>query len=131
MAGWFLDILVEYLFRVSLRAIRNQGDDVGMCTGALHDYPEAQPVRFRFVEDGISGRGLCDQLKISGKKTVLVALDTCGSSVRGLVGFNEISIDGKQIVNVGGWGSSGSPDRVHPHPLKNLYKNPFALSSGK
>src|SRR5579863_173985 len=60
-------------------------------------YPEAQPVRFRFVEDThyeevVSGRGLCDQLKNGGKPVVTVEFELWGDKVRGLRGWNEIAV---------------------------------------
>ena len=80
----------------------------------MPDAPVAQTVRFRFVEapeyeEEVSGRGLCDKLKASGKTTVLVGYDTFGNSFDGLLGFNEETVDGERIANVGGWGSSGLP----------------------
>jgi len=93
----------------------------------MSQYPEAQPVRFRFVEDPqfeevVSGRGLCDQLKASGKKIVAVEYETWGDSSSGLIGFREIAVDGQPIVTVGGWGSSGSHIQGGQHPLEKLYK---------
>jgi hypothetical protein len=94
----------------------------------MPQYPEAQPVRLRFVEDPsyeevVSGRGLCDQLRASGKRAVVVEYDTWGNSFRGLIGYREVSVDGKPILDVGGWGSSGAHGRVGPHPLEKLYKS--------
>ncbi|MBZ5551271.1 MAG: hypothetical protein LAO21_01025 [Acidobacteriia bacterium] len=93
----------------------------------MPENPEAQPVRFRYVEDPhyeevASGRGLCDQLKSSGKRVVVVEFEAWGNSSSGLRGFHEISVDGKPLVDVGGWGSSGSTDAVGPHPLRKLFK---------
>ena len=93
----------------------------------MPQYPEAQCVRFKYVEDPsyeeeVSGRGLCDQLTASGKKVVVVEYETWGDSIRGLIGFREVSVDGKPIVDVGGWGSSGHHERVGPHPLEKIYK---------
>jgi hypothetical protein len=89
------------------------------------DYPKAQPVRFRFIEDPrfedvVSGKGLCDQLKASGKKVVVVEFDTWGDSVQGLIGYRYVSIDGKPIIDVGGWGSTGAHG-VETHPLARFY----------
>jgi hypothetical protein len=94
----------------------------------MAQYPEAQCVRFKFVEDPsyedeISGRGLCDQLRASGKKVVVIEFETWGDSLRGLIGFREVSVDHKPIVDVGGWGSVGAHERVGPHPLEKLYKS--------
>jgi hypothetical protein len=92
----------------------------------MPQYPEAQPVRFKFVEDPsyedeVSGKGLCDQLRTSGKRTVMVEYDTWGNSYRGLIGYREVSVDGKPIVNVGGWASTPAHERVGPHPLERIY----------
>ena len=90
-------------------------------------YPEAQPVRFRYVENPhyeevVSGRGLCDQLKSGGKTVVAVEYELWGDHVRGLRGFTEIAVDGKPIVNVGGWGSSGGDGSPAPHPLESAFR---------
>lgn len=87
-------------------------------------YPDAQPVRLRFVENPhfeevVSGRGLCDQLKSGGKTVVPVEYELWGDRINGLRGFSEISVDGRQIVDAGGWGSSGSDDSPAPHPLQS------------
>jgi|SRR6516164_2645329 hypothetical protein len=47
-------------------------------------YPEAQIVRVTFVEapryqGEVFGRGLCNQLKVTGKRTVVVKYDTWGN----------------------------------------------------
>lgn len=47
----------------------------------MPEYAEAQTVRFKFVEapryqEEVSGKGLCDQLKAAGKRTVVVKFDT-------------------------------------------------------
>jgi hypothetical protein len=48
-------------------------------------YPEAQTVRVTFVEapryqEEVSGRGLCNQLKVAGKGTVAIEYNTWGNS---------------------------------------------------
>jgi hypothetical protein len=93
----------------------------------MPQYPDAQPVRFRFVEDPrfedvVSGRGLCDQLRRSGKSVVAVEFEAWGNSRRGLQGYREITVDGNPIIYVGGWGSSGASGRTGPHPLEKLFK---------
>ena len=90
-------------------------------------FPEAQPVRFRYVENPhyeevVSGRGLCDQLKSGGKTVVAVEYELWGDRIRGLRGFNEIAVDGRPIVQVGGWGSSGGDGSPTPHPLVSAFK---------
>jgi hypothetical protein len=95
----------------------------------MSEYPEAQTVRFKFVEapryqEEVSGKGLCDGLKAAGKRTVVVKFDTWGNSYRGLIGYHEVSVDGKSIVDVGGWGSSGASgakEEIGPHPLEKVY----------
>ncbi len=61
----------------------------------------------------------CDQLN----QGQLLEYDTWGNSFRGLIGYREVSVDGKPILDVGGWGSSGAHGRVGPHPLEKLYKS--------
>jgi hypothetical protein len=63
-------------------------------------YPEGQTVRVTFVEapryqEEVSGRGLCNQLKVAGKRTFVVEYDTWGNSHRGLISYREVSVDGK------------------------------------
>jgi hypothetical protein len=94
----------------------------------MPESPDAQPVRFRYVanphyEEVVSGRGLCDQLKASEKKVVVVEYEAWGDYFHGLVGYNEVFVDGKRIVGAGGWGSSGSDTTVGPHPLAQLFKS--------
>jgi hypothetical protein len=90
-------------------------------------YTEAQLVRFRYLEDPAyeeqtSGRSLCDQLKASGKKVVIVEFEAWGNSLRGLHGFREVAVDGKPIVDAGGWGSSGATGATGPHPLTPVFE---------
>jgi hypothetical protein len=91
-------------------------------------YPEAQPVRFRYIENPHheviqSGRGLCDQLKTAGKAVVAVEFELRGDRVRGLRGFNASAVDGKPIVDVGGWGGSGGDSSTLPDPLETAFKH--------
>lgn len=67
---------------------------------------EMQPVRFRYVADPhyeeiVHGRGLCDQLKTSEKKAVVVECEAWGDYLHGSAGYREISVDGKKTVDVG------------------------------
>jgi hypothetical protein len=96
-------------------------------------YPEAQPVRFRYVdnpryEEVVSGQGLCDQLKSGGKTVVAVEYELFGNRIQGLRGFHEISVDGKPIVDVGGWESSGGYDSTAPHPLETAFRRTLQAS---
>jgi hypothetical protein len=93
----------------------------------MPQYPEAQPVRLTFVEDPhfediVSGRGLCDQLRTSGKVVVAVEFEAWGNTREGLEGYRELSVDGRPIVDIGGWTSSGASGRSGPHPLEKLFK---------
>jgi hypothetical protein len=94
----------------------------------MPQYPNAQPVRFRFVidphcEDVVSGRGLCDQLRRSGKREVAVEIEAWGDTAHGLYGYRELSVDGAPIVDVGGSGSSGATNPTGPHPLARFFKS--------
>ncbi len=89
-------------------------------------FPEAQAVRLRFVEDPryydvISGRGLCDRLKRSSKDAVMVEFDVWGNA-SGMVGYLEVALDGEMIKNVGGFGSSNATESGGTHPLARLFK---------
>jgi hypothetical protein len=97
-------------------------------------YPEAQPVRFRYVENPHhevvqSGRGLCDQLKRAGQPVVAVEFELWGDRVRGLRGFNAIAVDSTPIVDVGGWGGSGGDAATLPDPLETSFR--YELSRTK
>ena len=96
-------------------------------------YSEAQPVRFRYVENPhyeeiVSGRGLCDQLKTGGKAIVAVEYELRGNRIQGLRSFHEISVDGRPIVDVGGWGSSGGDDSRTAHPLESAFRRRLSPS---
>jgi hypothetical protein len=91
-------------------------------------YPEAQPVRFRYVENPHhevvqSGRGLCDQLKNTGKPLAAVEFELFGDRVRGLRGFNAIAVDGRPIVEVGGWGGNGGDASTLGDPLETAFRD--------
>ena len=91
-------------------------------------YPEAQPVRFRYLENPHhevvqSGRGLCDQLKKKSEPVVAVKFELWGDRVRGLRGFNAIAVDGKPIVDVGGWGGSGGDASTLADPLEAEFRH--------
>lgn len=97
-------------------------------------YPEAQPVRFRYIENPHpevvkSGRGLCDQLKTAGKAVVAVEFELRGDRVRGLRGFNAIAVDGQPIVDVGGWGGSGGDASTLPDPLETAFKHELSTAN--
>ena len=51
-----------------------------------------------------------------------VEFELWGDNIRGLRGFNEITVDGEPIVDVGGWGSSGSDISGGTHPLAAAFK---------
>ena len=93
---------------------------------ATKDYPEAQPVRFRFVEEPayeevVFGKGLCDDLT-DAEKVVSVEFEAWGNKHDGLIGHRVLSVDGKKIVNVGGYDTSGGTGRPGPHPLRAYFK---------
>jgi hypothetical protein len=93
----------------------------------MPEYPGAQTVRFKFVEaprfeEEVSGKGLCDQLRAAEKRTVVVKFDTWGNFYRGLIGYHQVFVDGKPIVDAGGWGSSGAKEGTGLHPLEKVYR---------
>ena len=45
------------------------------------------------------------------------------SNSHGVIGFREISVDGKAIIDVSGWASSGATDAISPHPLEKSLKS--------
>ena len=96
------------------------------CLPAERDarYPEAEPVMFRYMEnpeyyDLKSGRGLCQQLRASGKSTAEVTYDVWGTASRGLHGYRIELINGLPLQDIGGPGESGygGMGNSGPHPL--------------
>ena len=90
------------------------------------DYPEAQAVRLRFVdnpayEEVVFGKGLCESLS-SAKSVVTVEFNVSGNSHQGLVGYHVVSIDGKKVVRVGGFNTSSVIGRAGPHPLSEHFR---------
>ena len=69
-------------------------------------------VRFRYVEsprcfEVESGKNLCAQLRNGGKTVVDVEIELWGHS-HTLRGYRTVSVDGRPIQDVGGWGHSGA-----------------------
>ena len=94
---------------------------------ATRDYPDAQPVRLRYVEKSnyyevVSGKGLCDRLTASAQRVVAVDFDAWGDWWHGLVGFEVLAIDGEKIVRTGGPGGSGMTGEPGPHPLAQYFQ---------
>ncbi|MGH8338505.1 MAG: hypothetical protein ACRETL_17145 [Gammaproteobacteria bacterium] len=127
-------ILVFFLAFAALRSVRENRFRVTKemnweCApdSYMPAYPDAQPVRFRYLENPryeevVFGRGLCDQLKNNGKPVVPVEYELWGDRINGLRGFSEIAVDGKPIVNAGGMGSSGDDGSPAPHPLQSAFE---------
>jgi hypothetical protein len=88
----------------------------------------ATPVTFRYIDDPdyhdvSSGRGLCEQLRASGKKTAEVMYDVWGNAWQGMRGYRIESVDGQPLPDFGGpaWsGHEGIGNR--PHPLERALK---------
>ena len=96
------------------------------CLPAERDlqYPDAEPVMFRYVEDPeyfdvASGRGLCQQLRTSGKSTARITYDAWGSSFQPLHGYRIELINGQPLQDIGGPARSGRRGMGNggPHPL--------------
>jgi hypothetical protein len=87
-------------------------------------YPEAEPVMFRYTEDPeyydlASGRGLCQQLRASGKSTAKVTYDVWGTASRAR-GHRIELVNGLPLQDIGGPARSGYHGmRNRPHPLKS------------
>ena len=98
------------------------------CLPAERDvrYPEAEPVMFQYTEepeyyDLASGRGLCQQLRASGKSAAKVTYDVWGTASRGLHGYRIELINGLPLQDIGGPARSGYHGMGNggPHPLKS------------
>ena len=101
------------------------------CIPAEQDprYPDAEPVMFRYMEyppyyDLASGRGLCQQLQASGKRTAKVTYDVWGTASRGIHGYRIELINGQPLQDFGGPARSGyqGPSNPGPHPLTRALK---------
>lgn len=83
-----------------------------------------QLARFRYADDPhyfeeTTGKYLCDQLKAAGKPVVTIEWDAWGRG--GLRGYRELSIDGRPLINAGGWGGSGANDPSGSSPLAKAF----------
>jgi hypothetical protein len=96
------------------------------CLPAERDpgYPDAEPVMFRYTEnpayyDFASGRGLCQQLRASGKSTAEVKYEVWGTASRGLHGYHIELINGLRLQDIGGPARSGyhGNGKSGQHPL--------------
>jgi hypothetical protein len=101
---------------------------------SVHDrltYPGSENVCLWYVENPryselISGRNLCDRLKAHNKTVVQVEFDVWRFP-GGNEGFNEVSIDGTPIENMGGNEVSGNPCGADPR----LKSKRFPIDNGK
>ena len=78
--------------------------------------------RFRFVEDPHcfeleSAKDLCSELRQIGKPTVSARFEVWGGRFLAARGYRITSIEGRPLVDVGGWGSSGANDPIGRCPI--------------
>ena len=101
------------------------------CLPAERDvrYPEAGPVMFRYIEDPryfdvASGRGLCGQLRASGRNTARVTYEVWGTASRGLHGYRMELINGLPLQDIGGSARSGyhGTGNAGPHTLTSALR---------
>lgn len=83
-------------------------------------------VRFRYVEnpqcvDVESAKNLGAELRSSGKKVVNVEFEVWGG-FRGVHGYRILAVDGRPLVNVGGWGSNGAENYSGPCPISKAMR---------
>jgi len=113
------------------RHVRVMKEMAWECAPAERDptYPSAEPVLFRYTEDPgyfdlASGRGLCEELRGSGKSTASVTYEVWGSASRGLHGYRIESINGHSLQDIGGPARSGYYGRGNPgpHPLASALR---------
>lgn len=93
----------------------------------MTDYPDAQPVEFRYVEKPNYhvvqfGKGLCDQLTSTAKEVVTIDFEVWGNWRGELLGYRLVAVDGEKIVDVGGFSTSGMTGNDRPHPLEKYFQ---------
>ena len=93
----------------------------------MKDYPDAQPVEFRYVEkpnyhEVQFGEGLCDQLTSTAKDVVIADFAVFGNWRGELLGYRFVAVDGEKIVDVGGFSTNGVTGNPGPHPLEKYFK---------
>jgi hypothetical protein len=93
----------------------------------MKDYPEAQPVRFWYVEkpnyeEVQFGKGLCDRLTSAAKEVVIGDFEVWGDWRGELLGYRFVAVDGEKIITVGGFSTSGMTGDDRPHPLAKYFK---------
>jgi len=73
-------------------------------------------VRFRYVDEPHcseveSARNLCAELRLIGKPVVSVDFEVWGGvGPLSREGYNIVTVEGRPLADVGGWGNSGSND---------------------
>lgn len=82
-------------------------------------------VRFWFVENPHyeeleSSKNFCAELRKANRPIVKVEFELWGYR-HNLHGYRFVSVDGRPIQNVGGWGSSGSRGSAGPSPLDKAF----------
>ncbi len=82
-------------------------------------------VRFRFVKDAHffeveTSRNFCSEMRGASPPVVNVEFEVWGYS-HSLQGYRVMSVDGRPIQNVGGWGNSGANDSSGPSPLNYAF----------
>lgn len=82
-------------------------------------------VRFRFVDkpnyfEVESSRNFCSELRKAGRSVVSVEFELWGQG-HTLRGYRMVSVDGRSLQNIGGWGESGAKDPSGPSPLYDAF----------
>lgn len=82
-------------------------------------------VRFRYVEnprceDVETSKDFCAELRKAGKTVVNVDFELWGHS-HTLRGYRIVSVDGRPIQDVGGWGYNGANDYSGPCPPNRAF----------
>jgi hypothetical protein len=82
-------------------------------------------VRFRFVKDPHfyeveSSKDFCSDMRSAARPVVNVEFELWGRAHR-LHWYRVVSVDGRPIRNVGGWGNSGANDSSGLSPLSHAF----------
>lgn len=84
-------------------------------------------VRFRFVEnphcfDLESSRNFCAEMKKAGRSIVDADFEISGRG-QSVQGYRMLSVDGRPLQDVGGWGSAGANDYQGPSPIAIAFRS--------
>jgi hypothetical protein len=84
-------------------------------------------VRFRFVENPRcfvveTSKNFCAEFTTAGRSVVSVDFEITGRK-QTVKGYKILAVDGRPILNVGGWGHSGANGYEGPSPIAEAFRS--------